>query len=190
MQSFVIGNGKSRLDIDVAKLRDFGKLYACNAAYRDFYADVMVALDLRMAKELKRKGIPTKSEFWTNYYSEFSGIPGINMFSEDERWSSGTAALKLAAQDKPKEIYIIGFDYSGINGKINNVYAGTTNYKRVTDKATFYGNWLLQTESVIRDNPRVDFIRVVSKNTLDVQWQQYRNFFSIEVAEFKNQFGV
>lgn len=190
MQTFVLGNGKSRLAVDVTKLSQYGDIYACNAAYRDFPAKVMVALDLRMAKELIRNKIHDSSEFWTNTYTEFTGKERVNMFPDGERWSSGTAAIHLATRDSPKEIFLLGFDYSGINGKINNIYAGSTNYKRVTEKATFYGNWLLQTERIIKANPRIDFIRVVDDNSLDVQWRQYRNFFPLGMDEFKSQFRV
>ena len=34
-ESFIIGNGESRKDFDLTKLKEYGKIYACNAYYRD-----------------------------------------------------------------------------------------------------------------------------------------------------------
>ena len=33
---FCIGNGESRKGFDLEKLRPYGKIYGCNALYRDF----------------------------------------------------------------------------------------------------------------------------------------------------------
>ena len=48
-----------------------------------------------------------------------------------------------------------------ILGLVNNVYAGTENYKKVHDRATYFGNWERQTSTVIQKNPRIRYIRVV-----------------------------
>ena len=42
---FCIGNGQSRAPVDLIKLRPQGKIYGCNALYRDFKPDVLVAVD-------------------------------------------------------------------------------------------------------------------------------------------------
>ena len=41
--AFVLGNGVSRKEIDLESLRKWGKTYGCNALYRDFAPDVLVA---------------------------------------------------------------------------------------------------------------------------------------------------
>jgi hypothetical protein len=43
----------------------------------------------------------------------------------------------------------------------NNVYADTYNYKKKNDVATFHGNWLTQTEKIIKEYRNIKFIRVV-----------------------------
>ena len=40
---FCLGNGESRLEINLEDLRPHGKIYGCNALYRDFIPDVLVA---------------------------------------------------------------------------------------------------------------------------------------------------
>ena len=39
---FALGNGESRLQLDLEKLRGHGKIYGCNAIYRDFIPDVLI----------------------------------------------------------------------------------------------------------------------------------------------------
>ena len=57
---FALGNGESRKTIDLNELREFGIIYGCNALYRDFKPDALVAVDPAM-----------KTEIWnTNYLLE------------------------------------------------------------------------------------------------------------------------
>ena len=42
--AFVIGNGESRKDIDLYPLKNYGKVYACNAMFRHFEPHYLVAL--------------------------------------------------------------------------------------------------------------------------------------------------
>ena len=55
--------------------------------------------------------------------------------------------------------FIFRFDYRGLNDgqKFNNLYADTPNYKRSQDGATFSGNWLRQTVSVVKEHPETQF---------------------------------
>ena len=41
---FCIGNGESRQGFDLEKLRQHGKIYGCNALYRDFMPDVFSSI--------------------------------------------------------------------------------------------------------------------------------------------------
>ena len=36
MRVFILGNGQSRLGVNLEKLKEYGKVYGCNAIYRDF----------------------------------------------------------------------------------------------------------------------------------------------------------
>jgi hypothetical protein len=40
------------------------------------------------------------------------------------------------------------------------VYANTYNYKKSSDSATYFGNWLSQTEKIIKEFRHVKFFRV------------------------------
>ena len=47
--AFVIGNGISRRGLDLTQLQPYGKIYGCNALYREFTPDVLVATDKPIA---------------------------------------------------------------------------------------------------------------------------------------------
>tara|TARA_R100001443_G_scaffold105939_1_gene115145 strand:+ start:5962 stop:6786 length:825 start_codon:yes stop_codon:yes gene_type:complete len=53
---FCIGNGESRKDFDLDRLRPFGKIYGCNGLYRDFAPDLLLAMDYNICHEIYRSG--------------------------------------------------------------------------------------------------------------------------------------
>ena len=42
---FLIGNGESRKGFNLDTLKPHGKIYGCNALYREFTPDVLVSVD-------------------------------------------------------------------------------------------------------------------------------------------------
>jgi hypothetical protein len=159
--AFVLGNGKSRLGVDLAAINRHGVIYACNAVYREYTPDHLIAVDAKMVKEIVKTKYHLTNRVWTNPNTTVTGIANINYLSPHKGWSSGPTALWLAVTHGFSEIYILGFDFEGINGNLNNVYADTDNYRKSTDTATYWGNWINQTASVIKSNPTVTFYRVV-----------------------------
>ena len=61
---FCIGNGKSRKDFNLEKLRPYGKIYGCNALYRTFTPDVLTAVDHGIMHEIYHSGYCNKNETW------------------------------------------------------------------------------------------------------------------------------
>ena len=51
MIHFCFGNGNSRKELDVDKFKKHGTVIGCNAIYRDFTPDILVALDSRINHE-------------------------------------------------------------------------------------------------------------------------------------------
>lgn len=184
--AFVLGNGTSRGSIDVEEISKIGKIYGCNALYRTFAPDYLVAVDVKMILEIKKTGYQKKHTVWTNPNKAYSGIPNLNLFQPSKGWSSGPTALWLSAQHGYEKIYILGFDYRGLENKFNNLYADTVNYKKSTDGATFFGNWLRQTKNVIQENPDIQFVRVIAPdNYQPEELNKFRNFSTITVEDFK-----
>ena len=55
-----LGNGKSRIGLDLVKMKDYATVIGCNAIYRDFSPDILVALDSRMSHEVYSSGYAHK----------------------------------------------------------------------------------------------------------------------------------
>ena len=160
--AFVLGNGQSRLNLNLNALKTQGTIYGCNALYREFEPDFLVAVDTKMVNEIIASGYHKNHSVWTNPNKGITSKSHINLFSPHKGWSSGPTALWMACQQKFSHIYIFGFDYQGIEGKVNNVYADTFNYKKSQDAATFFGNWLSQTEKTVKEYKHINFFRVIN----------------------------
>jgi len=184
--AFVLGNGRSRMAVDPNRLKSLGKLYGCNALYRDCDPDFLVAVDPKMVLELTDNAVHKRIPVHTNINSKIKNITGLNFFNPSKGWSSGPTALWLASTHGYETIYILGFDYVGINNKLNNVYADTHNYRRSVEPATFHGNWQRQTESVIKEFSNTKYIRVTEPGSIEFGWKKYANYSTITYDEFKS----
>lgn len=185
--AFVLGNGTSRSSINLTDLKIRGKVYGCNALYREFTPDYLVAVDTKMVLEIAETNIQTQLEVWTNFNHSYKNINGLNYFKPSKGWSSGPTALWKASEDNYSEIYILGFDYKGIENLVNNIYAGTRNYKSKKDSATYYGNWLKQTITTIRTHQQIRYIRVTDTDGfIPKEFVDMKNLEHITVENFKD----
>ena len=186
--AFVLGNGTSRKPVDPEKLRSLGKIYGCNALYRTFDPDYLVAVDVKMVLELNKAGYQRKNaNVWTNPNKSLLKYKGFNFFNPSKGWSSGPTALWLASQHSYQNIYILGFDFRGLEdgARFNNIYADTYNYKKSTDSATFFGNWMRQTQNVIRDHPHINYIRVIAPdNYSPPELNKFENYSTLLLEDF------
>lgn len=193
-RAFVLGNGTSRQSIPLPYVKKYGMIYACNAIYREFEPDYLIAVDTKMIVEINRSGYQNTHQVWTNPNKAFSQYKNFNYFKPSKGWSSGPTALWFAAQHGYPEIYILGFDYKGLgdnNKYVNNLYAGTPNYKKQKDGATYFGNWLRQTKQVIKDHPNTTFYRVIAPdNYCPPELNNFNNLKTILVNDFKKKFTL
>lgn len=190
--AFVLGNGTSRQEIQITALQGLGTIYGCNALYREFSPHYLVSVDPKMIFEIAQSEYQLSNEVWTNYNKRYEKLLGFRYFDKSKGWSSGPTALDLATTNKHTEIYILGFDYLGLeNGvKINNVYANTPNYKKSTDNATYHFNWLRQTRQVILNNPKIKFFRVIRADNYCPPELNIHNNSTIFYDEFKEKFNL
>ena len=188
--AFVIGNGTSRQGLHIKSLMHSGVIYGCNAQYREFEPHYLIAVDVKMVNEIVESGYHKRHQVWTNPNKGIQTKHGINFFSPHKGWSSGPTALWFAASQEHRTIYIFGFDYQGHGGKFNNVYANTYNYKKATDPATFFGNWLSQTEKVIKEFRHTQFFRVIEPGAFipDKLGPTLSNLSHITYKEFSQTF--
>lgn len=188
--AFVLGNGTSRLQLNHKNLLDKGIVYACNAIYREFEPHHLIAVDVKMINEIVASGYHKTHSVWTNPNKGISTKHYLNIFNPHKGWSSGPTALWFASEQHHKDIYIFGFDYQGLEGKFNNVYADTYNYKKSNDAATFHGNWLSQTERTIKDFRNTQYYRVINPGDFipDQLGIQLKNLKHITYEEFNKKF--
>ena len=197
-QAFIIGNGTSRKSIDLHQLRKNipigSKIYGCNAVYREFEPDYLVAVDSKMVMEINRSGWQLTHEVWTNPNKAYKDFNKFNYFDPSLGWSTGPTALNLASEESHnnQDIYILGFDYEGLNNKVNNIYAGTENYKTNDATATYHGNWARQTGIVIQKNPTKRYIRVALERDsfLPDNLKVWGNLHHMTVQDFKDLFKI
>ena len=179
--AFVLGNGESRRGIEINDLKEKGTVFACNAVYRTHRPDFLIAVDPKMIFEIAETDYPVHNKVWSNFNAQYNKHPKIlnhiNWFKPSLGWSSGPTALRMACEHGFKEIYILGFNYQGLNqGKrftLNNIFGDTRNYKKRNDEATFYGNWMNQTKRCLQDFKDVKFHRVIPKGWFkpkDIEW--------------------
>jgi len=189
-RAFVLGNGRSRLGAKLKKLKKRGTVYGCNALYREFEPDYLIAVDTKMVYEICDKGWQLEHEVWTNPNTRYQKYKGLKIFKHPKGWSSGPTALHKAVTDGHREIFILGFDYYGVDNHFNNVYADTPNYKRSTDTATYYGNWMRQTETILKEHRDIYFYRVVGPETMIIsEWSQLNNLRQITYEEMYDMIG-
>ena len=70
---FCIGNGESRKDFDLEKLKPHGKIYGCNALYRDFTPDVLCAVDMGIMHEIYNSGYAQDNKV---VFRDWNKMPG------------------------------------------------------------------------------------------------------------------
>lgn len=192
--AFVLGNGLSRKPVPLEPLKQHGKVYACNAVYRTFTPDYLVAVDAKMVNEICMAGAQLKMPVWTNPNRAYKKYKGLNFFEPSLGWSSGPTALWLASKHMHQLVYLLGFDFTGTNeGKLNNIFGDTPNYKKNSDIATYHGNWNRQTSIILQKNSLKRYIRVVPEGT-DVfeakDLKKYTNYSEITVQEFKRRYHL
>ena len=188
--AFVLGNGTSRLSLNHNSLLDKGIVYACNAMYREFEPHYLIAVDVKMVNEIVASGYNKTHAVWTNPNKGISTKHHLNLFNPHKGWSSGPTALWFASEQGHREIYIFGFDFQGLQGRFNNVYADTYNYKKTSDTATFHGNWLSQTERTIKDFRHTQYYRVINPGDFvpDQLGIQVKNIKHITYDDFNSRF--
>jgi hypothetical protein len=180
--AFVLGNGISRQGLDLEAISRLGPVYGCNALYRDFAPELLVATDTPIAREIEQTGYAKTHRFVTRYPVSGTGSEKIQI---NFNWSSGPIAVSYACAEGATHIYLVGFDLTGIQGKFNNVYADTEFYKKSTDAETYSGNWVAQLSSVISEYYHIKFTRVVSENSARLDtFQKFKNYTEIGIRDF------
>jgi len=166
--AFVLGNGVSRVGLPLTHIQKLGKIYGCNALYREFSPNVLVATDQQISFAIQESGYSNNHIFYTR--KPIIGYGAYYIPKQYYEFSSGATATGIAALAQHIKIYLLGFDIGAdTNNEFNNIYAGTEFYKPVGSAPTYTNNWVKQLITIIADFPSTQFIRVCGKTTLPLQ---------------------
>ena len=182
--AFVLGNGVSRLSVDLNQLKPHGRIYGCNALYREFVPDVLISTDKAIAHTIQNSGYAEKHLRYTR-----KPLPGLGARSVPQSYfgfSSGPIAVGVAAIDRHLAVYLIGFDMGpSTNNRFNNVYADTEFYRKSSSLPTYTGNWVRQIVTICRDFPKISFHRVMGDTTAAIpEFSNVDNLRHMPMADF------
>ena len=185
--AFVLGNGISRKDVDLAVLRTCGRVYGCNAIYKEFEPDVLISTDAPISLRIQQDGY---SQTHIHYTRKPLPDTGARRIAQDYfGYSSGPIAVGQAALDGHRTIYLIGFDMGPTrSGKFNNIYADSEFYKASSSMPTFAGNWANQLVKICKNFPKLNFYRVVGTTTAAVSaLDNTPNLYHMPMEDFLNR---
>jgi hypothetical protein len=157
--AIIIGNGKSREQIELSNLVGKGTIYGCNALYRDFDGyDYLVAIDDRMIDEIKttEKRLTGQAIFppENERYEETTG----------RRSNAGMNAMREAIRRGADTLYCLGFDFilAGADSVLN-VFGGTKNYEPETQMGLMEAGYhrMQYLEWFAMQYPEVRFVFVI-----------------------------
>jgi hypothetical protein len=155
---FLIGNGKSRQHFDLERLRSIGTIIGCNALYREFNPDILIAIDSKMLNEITRAKYSSEGTMIITPHNRSVNVPNAFRYKTGRFNTSGAFAMLLIKECmKPKRCYMLGMDaYPG------NVYDGSKNYAVHTLK-NFNGIHRFYLE-ILRKSGETVFINVNEKD--------------------------
>ena len=121
---FIIGNGESRMDFDLTSLKEAGKIYGCNALYRDFSPDILVAGDVDITVEVVKSGYCKNNNC---VFSDWNPIPAEaysllqNDLSNPIQIVGSEEKTKFSVMGKEETQYVIWTDNEKIESFLNNI---------------------------------------------------------------------
>jgi hypothetical protein len=168
-RAFIIGNGKSREGFDLEQLREHGKIYGCNALYRDFEPDYLIAIDDAITQEIRASNFPAEKFIYPSFEEQFEH-PEFNPFTR-LRSNAGMNAMIEALRHGHRELVCIGFDFIIQNElATSNMYDGTNAYELKTRtslqdglRRALYMNWFAKKNNVAQFRmilPRIDNLKI------------------------------
>lgn len=187
----VIGNGTSRLQLNLNLIGYRYTTYGCNALYRDYMPDYLISMDIYMVKEILEQDIHLQTNFYTQHDNQIDelqrqGEP-INFFwGHRSTIDSGNCAVELALNNQHDNVYMIGFDYSSNDSTLCNVYSGTTNYHPHNQYPAAYQKevkWIQTLNRLCTQYPDQQIIRVTENKHIDID---RKNYSEITIQQFKD----
>tara|TARA_R110000796_G_scaffold85621_1_gene185689 strand:- start:2575 stop:3264 length:690 start_codon:yes stop_codon:yes gene_type:complete len=154
--AYILGNGESRKTLDLYALPQ--DTYGCNALYRDYTPDFLVAVDRKIYKEIIDSEYEQNNIVYTNH-GNLTKIGGnSHLIPANPHQGAGPTAMHIAIHDGHTNLICIGFD-CGRDGPNNNVYKDTNGYN-TSDTVVHQTVWASQIHGIMKANPAITFTYV------------------------------
>ena len=193
-KAIVIGNGISRADFNLRLISNHkggllagGALqsYGCNALYRDFAPNFLVANGDGIVKEIANSGYTTDHIVYSNANALLDYPTKFYLIPQDPGWNAGSVATYLACFDGHKTIYLMGFDGVDQAEDGYNLYKNTNGYD---SPSSGYSEdyWAKSMDMVFELYSDVDFVRVMPTKQyyMPEEWKYVPNLRQIDFREF------
>jgi hypothetical protein len=162
---FLIGNGESRKGFDLNTLKLYGKVYGCNAMYRDFTPDVLVSVDHGIMHEIYHSGYCYNNETWFRDWTRcpdfmyeslvYAGLSKIDI-EELNKWHFKTENKK----NDEKEFVMHGANLSGL---VKILHKDKTIEEKNINSNQLVISW-------VKDNDKARNINDLMPNNIDIGW--------------------
>ena len=196
-QAIVLGNGLSRLDLNLSVIKNHhgGLLgaktlqsYGCNALYRDFAPDFLIAVGNNgIIDEIAASDYTADNIVYTNSIHTLEHPGKFYLIPHDPYADAGTTAAYIPAFDGHKNIYLLGFDGQDTPGHNYNVYAGTPGYEDIKVEGRTY-TWRQNFRQLAQVYNDVMFSFVFKESTR-VLPVEFRDLLNVEIINY-NKFVI
>ena len=153
---FLIGNGESRKGLDLNKLKPKGRVYGCNALYRDFKPDVLISVDHGIMHEIYHSGYCYENETW---FRDWNKLPGM-MFDSLVQMNNKDDIVKQNDKNDCEEFVMHGANMDGEATILRE--DGTTYKKNIKQNVT--------TISWVKPDDKVKNINDIMPDNRDIGW--------------------
>jgi hypothetical protein len=162
---FCIGNGESRKDFNLDLLKPHGKIYGCNALYREYTPDVLVSVDHGIMHEIYQSGYCYKNETWFRDWTKvpehmyesmvYAGLSQVDI-EELSKWHIKNENKKT----DEKEFVMHGANLSGL---VTILKQNKDKFQRRISQNVLCVSW-------VKDNDKAYNIMDVMPNNRDLGW--------------------
>jgi len=193
-RAVVIGNGESRQGFNLQHIAnhkggllaaDKLQSYGCNALYRDFTPDFLVAIGDTIVDEIAQSEYTkdnicyATSESVLKYPEQFYLVP------QNLHYDAGALAAYLACFDGHTKVFLLGFDNYPGPETTNNIYKDTNGYP--ANNHVLNGDFFTKSLNMVMTTySDVEFIRVMPNTAAYIPdgWKGITNFRQIDYRGF------
>ena len=162
---FCIGNGESRKNFNLDLLKPHGKIYGCNALYREYTPDVLVSVDHGIMHEIYQSGYCYTNETWFRDWTRvpehmyesmvYAGLSQVDI-EELNKWHIKNENKKI----DEKEFVMHGANLSGL---VTILRQNKEKFERRISQNVLCVSW-------VKDNDKAYNVMDVMPNNRDLGW--------------------